>query len=138
MLLTALQPYIPDIVRDYRETNTSSSLGRLGTNCVNMYYCSDYMAPIHPDEDIGVSLCSQLEKSGCPDEVLDFIYSHYGLYFETRSNMAWSVVVSCRHGTNTELSNRLFMSELAHGSLMPSLSQMLGNIIDLIKTHGRK
>lgn len=29
---------MPDIVRDYRETNTSSSLGRLGANCVNMYY----------------------------------------------------------------------------------------------------
>lgn len=47
------------------------------------------MALIHPDDDQGISLCCQLEKSGCPDGVLDFVYACYGLYVKTQRNMAW-------------------------------------------------
>ena len=97
----AVKPYVPDVIREYRETNESATMGRLGTNCVNMFYCTDYMAPIHPDDDKGISICCQLEKSGCADKVLDFVYAHYGLYWETRPNMAW-------YGDTTTITETLY------------------------------
>lgn len=89
------------------------------------------MAPIHRDDDVGISLCCQLEKSGCPDEVLDFIYAHYGLYFETRSNMAWYGSVILSRILSHLLWYRAFNSDMSHGSMMPSLSQMAANLLDL-------
>ena len=80
---------MPQIVSEYHTLTEVQGLKRLGTYGVNLYYCSDYMAPIHPDDDQGISLCCQLEKSGCPDGVLDFVYAYYGLYVKTQRNMAW-------------------------------------------------
>ena len=91
LMLAAIKPYMPQVVQEYRRLTEDQGLKRLGTNGVNMYYCSEYMAPIHPDNDQGISLCCQLDKFGCPDGVLDFVYAYYGLYIQTRSNMAWYV-----------------------------------------------
>ena len=87
-MLTAVKPYMPMLVPHYNYLTDRYGLKRLGNNGVNMYYCSEYMAPIHPDNDEGLSICCQLEKSGYPDEVLDFAYTYYRLYVQTYSNMA--------------------------------------------------
>ena len=92
-MLAAIQPYMPRVRDHYRKLTEEQGLRRLGTNGVNMYYCSEYMAPIHSDKDRGISLCCQLDKSGCPDGVLDFVYAYYGLYVQTRRNMAWYVLL---------------------------------------------
>ena len=88
-MLTAIKPYHPEVMQEFRRLTNEQGLKRLGSHGVNMYYCADYMAPIHPDDDQGMSVCCQLEKSGCPDGVLDFAYAHWGLYIQTRPNMAW-------------------------------------------------
>lgn len=88
-MIAALKPYVPDIIREYRQATEQTRLTRLGAFGVNMYYCTDYMAPLHEDSDKCISLCCQLEKSGCADGVLDFAYAKYGLIIETRTNTAW-------------------------------------------------
>ena len=89
LMLAAINPYHPEVMKEFRQLTNEQGLKRLGSNGVNMYYCADYMAPIHPDDDQGMSVCCQLDKSGCVDGVLDFAYAHWGLYIQTRPNMAW-------------------------------------------------
>ncbi|KAI0089515.1 hypothetical protein BDY19DRAFT_993109 [Irpex rosettiformis] len=110
LVLTALKPYNPSIVRAYRKAYEAAGLSRLGANGVNMYYCTKYTAPIHPDEDVGISLCCQLAKSGGQDKDLDFVYAQHGVYIETRSNTSW-----------------WFQSQKPHGPIMPAASA-IGNI----------
>ncbi|KAI0083768.1 hypothetical protein BDY19DRAFT_998326 [Irpex rosettiformis] len=57
----------------------------------------------YADKDVSVSLCSQLEKTGCQDGEWDFVYASHGVYIETLENTVW-----------------WFNSKNLHGSVVPS------------------
>ncbi|KAI0087688.1 hypothetical protein BDY19DRAFT_907142 [Irpex rosettiformis] len=105
LMQIAFKPYNSSIASSYRAASAAAGLSRLGGNGVNMYYCTNYMAPIHPDDDVGISLCCQLEKRGGADTDLDFVYARHGVYIETRANTGW-----------------WFYSEDLHGSIVPAIS----------------
>ena len=91
---------------------------------------STCMTPLHEDVDKCISLCCQLEKSGCPDGVLHFAYAKYGIVIETQSNTAWSdfPIEYCLTKILISCANRVFNSTELHGSHMSSFSQMAVNL----------
>ncbi|KAF7288472.1 hypothetical protein HMN09_01389400 [Mycena chlorophos] len=74
-----------------------SGMSRLGSAIGNMYYCFNFMAPIHLDDDASakekdfkggeLQPCVQLEKSGCKPGEFDFYYLRWGIRVETVVNM---------------------------------------------------
>ena len=84
-------PYHSDIKAQYDRLTNEGGLHRLGRHGINLYYCTDYMAPIHCDSDVSTSLCCQTIKKGVKDGEFDFCYAKYGFYIETRENAAWCV-----------------------------------------------
>ncbi|KAJ6590444.1 hypothetical protein DFH09DRAFT_1074077 [Mycena vulgaris] len=53
------------------------------------FYCWEYAAPLHKDDDNTWSLCCQLWKDGCQDNEYKFAYVEWGVYIQTQANCLW-------------------------------------------------
>ena len=84
-----MRPYYKELPHIYRQETLDGGLHKTAGDGGNLYYCTKYMAPLHKDEDITTSLCSQLEKRGYQDRELDFCYAQFGIYIQTQANMKW-------------------------------------------------
>ncbi|KAF6741312.1 hypothetical protein DFP72DRAFT_834356, partial [Ephemerocybe angulata] len=93
------------IFENVRETGAIGE--RLGALAHTLYYCTNYVAPAHEDQDEGKGLCANLLKEG---EKTDYAFFHlaYGLLFIAESNSLWS-----------------FSGTDAHGTVLPSLKRVM-------------
>jgi hypothetical protein len=88
MVVAKVQPYAPCVVSELKaDAKNCNNLGQLG---VTSYYCWNYTAPQHNDQDHGWSICTQLRKTSRLDEY-NFAYTDWGHYLETRTNCLWYV-----------------------------------------------
>ncbi|KAI0697860.1 hypothetical protein BC835DRAFT_1413370 [Cytidiella melzeri] len=99
LLLTAVRPYNHSVAKTLDKLTKEAGLSKMGSKGVNQYYCSNYIAPLHADNDMTTTLCCQLEKQNTKHRELDFCYSKYGFYVETVANMAWWFESSDLHGS---------------------------------------
>lgn len=58
-------------------------LKHFGRSGVTLYYCENYMSPVHADADYEFSLAAQISKEGCEDGDFDFAYLEYGIRYRT-------------------------------------------------------
>ncbi|KAJ3505033.1 hypothetical protein NMY22_g17722 [Coprinellus aureogranulatus] len=71
---------------------------RMGRDSLTMFYCNNYAAPVHIDDDAGTGLCAQLEVQ-VPDKEYSFFHYAYGKLFKSRTNCLWSFRGLHPHGT---------------------------------------
>ena len=70
-------------------------LHHFGHSVLTLYYCKDYMSPVHRDRDSGFSLALQISKdnqnSGDNTDSgdYDFGYAQYGIRLRTLPGSAW-------------------------------------------------
>jgi hypothetical protein len=60
----------------------------LGEDCATLYYCSNYAAPLHLDQDVGPGLCATLLFSAKSTDHA-FINMKYRLLFVPCQNSVW-------------------------------------------------
>lgn len=100
-------------------------MNRLGSTGMNLYYCTNYMSPIHADRDaLRHSLCCQLEKKGCLNDELNFCYIRWGILLHTQRNTVWYefLDILCQNSSTNEREHRMFRSEDEHCTEMPRRS----------------
>jgi hypothetical protein len=88
MVLAKVAAYSAGVVKGLQgDSMHCNALGLLG---VTAYYCWNYTAPQHRDNDRGWSISVQIEKTSRRDEY-NFAYTDWGRYLETRRNCVWYV-----------------------------------------------
>jgi hypothetical protein len=86
MVLAKVALYAPAVIRSLKaDARHCNALGQRG---VTAYYCWNYTAPQHHDNDHGWSISAQILKTARIDEY-NFAYSDWGHYMETRTNRIW-------------------------------------------------
>lgn len=75
--------------REMREDAKNCGLHHFGHSALTLYYCDNYMSPVHRDADSGFSLALQISKEGCHEGDYDFGYVEYGIRFCTIPGSAW-------------------------------------------------
>ncbi|KAJ6606286.1 hypothetical protein DFH09DRAFT_1299554 [Mycena vulgaris] len=98
-ILTAVGSMAPDVVREIKERKKASGLNNMGRTGMNSFYCWEYAAPLHKDEDDRWSLCCQLWKDGCQADEYNFAYAEWGVYIRTQANCVWFFNPHHLHGT---------------------------------------
>ncbi|KAK7021770.1 hypothetical protein VNI00_017281 [Paramarasmius palmivorus] len=63
---------------------------RVGEYGINLFTCEGYTAPLHDDDDVCRSICSQIRWDAKPEySEFSFCQLEYGYYIRTRANMLW-------------------------------------------------
>lgn len=88
-LNTLLLGLSPEVRHDIHVLSRESGGNTLGTTCMNIYACNNYMAPQHPDHDQGMSVCMQLVKEYCKQDEYNFAYTEWGVYIVTEPWCVW-------------------------------------------------
>ena len=73
----------------YQEVLVEGEVGEpMGPDSLTMYYCKNYAAPLHFDNDVSTGLCLQLAMEV---EGLSYSFVHYERrrVFKSRSNSLW-------------------------------------------------
>jgi hypothetical protein len=88
-LLQVIRPHHSSVVKDLEAEATTNEGIRMGSTAASLFYCNDYLAKQHTDNDVGIGICAQLEKM-CTDQYgYSFAYPEYGFYISTERNTAW-------------------------------------------------
>ncbi|KAJ3535716.1 hypothetical protein NMY22_g6363 [Coprinellus aureogranulatus] len=84
----------------YSQIEDACDVGeRVGTSRSTLYYCRNYAAPLHRDDDVGPGLCATLDFEAERYEYC-FINMAYPFYFAPRPGSFWSFRGSDIHGTS--------------------------------------
>jgi hypothetical protein len=92
-LLAVISPYHADVASQLRSETVNTEAARLGTTAANIYYCHNYLALQHHDDDATPGVCSQLILTGVQANEFNFAYSEWGYYIVNEPNTVW--YVSC-------------------------------------------
>ena len=90
-LLNAVRAWAPEAVKEIRTHDRDAKLNPLGRTGMNSFYCWEYGAPLHSDDDDCWSLCTTLFKK-CEWDEYNFAYAQWGLYIVTEENCLWYVM----------------------------------------------
>lgn len=90
---TMLLGLCPEVRQTLHESSQDSGGNPLGSTCSNLFTCNDYMAPQHCDHDEEMSICTQVEKSGCQEDEYNFSFTEWGVYIETQERTIWWVFI---------------------------------------------
>jgi hypothetical protein len=84
--------YLQKIVTEMEKDRFTERLGRSG---VTLYSCSEYISPLHKDDDEhdGYCWCEKWNANRDTDDY-GFVLASYGYYFATESNCLWCVVIA--------------------------------------------
>jgi hypothetical protein len=79
--------YLQRIVTEMEKDRFTERLGRSG---VTLYSCSEYISPLHKDDDEhdGYCWCEKWDANRDTDDY-GFVLASYGYYFATESNCLW-------------------------------------------------
>ncbi|KAJ7055168.1 hypothetical protein C8F01DRAFT_1259183 [Mycena amicta] len=78
----------PEVFREIEQTARDANLNVFGKTSMNSFYCWEYAAPLHPDNDASWLLCCQLKKKSQPDKY-NFAYAEWGVVIRTEENALW-------------------------------------------------
>lgn len=76
----------PEIHRQIYEVTREGE--RVGKDSSTLYYCTNYTAPLHFDDDAGPGLCATLDIDADPYEYC-FLNLAYPFYFAPRAGSIW-------------------------------------------------
>lgn len=88
-MLDLLQKATAKAAAEIKEVSKASGLQHLGHSALTLYYCQNYLAPVHCDADAAPALALQLSKEGCGFGDYDFAYAQYGIRFRTLEGSMW-------------------------------------------------
>ncbi|KAJ7121145.1 hypothetical protein C8R44DRAFT_981960 [Mycena epipterygia] len=91
--------FAPGVINDIKHTVTKAGINRMGKMGMNSFYCWEYGAPLHRDNDATWSLCCQLWKDTPYKDEYNFAYAEWGCYIVTEENCVWYFNPSELHGT---------------------------------------
>lgn len=97
---------------------------RVGRDASTLYYCTNFTAPLHFDNDAGPGLCATLELDADPHEYC-FLNLAYPFYFAPRAGSLWYCGRLPRQCTPLT-SFRSFRGSDLHGTTLPSLKERQG------------
>ncbi|KAJ7481507.1 hypothetical protein FB451DRAFT_1443772 [Mycena latifolia] len=97
-LMETVRGFAPQVVREIKKRNKSAGINRMGWTGMNSFYCWEYAAPLHKDDDDEWSIACQLLKACKPDEC-NFAYAEWGVYIRTQANCIWFFDPKHLHGT---------------------------------------
>ncbi|KAH6905526.1 hypothetical protein BKA70DRAFT_1107821 [Coprinopsis sp. MPI-PUGE-AT-0042] len=98
ILMKAAKVYSFELHKELEEAGSTGE--RLGKTASTVFYCGNYTAPLHYDDDECPGLCAQLDLNADSDyDEYSFIYMAYGCYFVARENSFWTFRGSDLHGT---------------------------------------
>ncbi|KIK37334.1 hypothetical protein CY34DRAFT_776189 [Suillus luteus UH-Slu-Lm8-n1] len=84
-LLLTISYAAPLVVKNLRDVTSTAKAQRLGsTGCVT-FYCHNYVAPQHKDNDVSWTISTQLERRGKDDE-WNFSFTEWGVYIRNMDN----------------------------------------------------
>ena len=89
MLQDALSKALYEPCAEMRQDAQNCGLHHFGHSALTLYYCKDYMAPVHCDKDAGFSLALQISKDNCEPGDYDFGYAQFGVRLHTQPGSAW-------------------------------------------------
>ena len=89
MLQDALSKALYEPCAEMRQDAQNCGLHHFGHSALTLYYCKDYMAPVHCDKDAGFSLALQISKDNCEPGDYDFGYVQFGVRLNTQPGSAW-------------------------------------------------
>ncbi|KAJ6567666.1 hypothetical protein DFH09DRAFT_1314187 [Mycena vulgaris] len=97
-LMETVCAFAPDVVRDIKKRTKAAGINCMGRTGMNSFYCWEYGAPLHRDNDGGWSIACQLLKACNPDEY-NFAFAEWGVYIRTQTNCIWFFNPRDLHGT---------------------------------------
>jgi hypothetical protein len=91
--MRAAKVFSPETYKGLKEAGAVGE--RLGGTAATIYYCGNYTAPLHCDNDACPGLCAQLDlNADSNNDEYGFVNLAYGCYFVSRANSFWYVFSS--------------------------------------------
>ncbi|KAJ6555687.1 hypothetical protein DFH09DRAFT_1084854 [Mycena vulgaris] len=105
-------------------------LNNMGRTGMNSFYCWEYAALLHKDEDNRWSLCCQLWKDGCQADEYNFAYAEWGVYIRTQANCSSIPTISMgQFSLDNPPWTRLFPAELSPPRVYESARQSYNSCV---------
>ncbi|KAH6903664.1 hypothetical protein BKA70DRAFT_1110677, partial [Coprinopsis sp. MPI-PUGE-AT-0042] len=106
IIMRAAKIFCPSV---YASLSEAGSVGeRLGASASTLFYCGNYTAPLHRDNDECPGLCTQFDLTADTSHYeYSFVNMAYSCYFVARENSFWT-----------------FRGSDVHGSMLPSMEPL--------------
>jgi len=88
-MIEVIRPFHSEVADILKSDTHYSEAARMGTTAANIYYCTDYLAYQHCDNDASPGVCSQLILDREYVDEWNFAYTEWGHYIVNEPNTVW-------------------------------------------------
>jgi hypothetical protein len=90
-MIEVIRPFHPEVADSLKTDTHYAEAARMGTMAANIFYCSNYLAYQHEDNDASPGICSQLVLDRIHADEWNFSYTEWGRYIVNEPNTVWYV-----------------------------------------------
>jgi hypothetical protein len=92
-MIEVIRPFHSDVVKELTSGTRLSEAARMGTTAANIYYCTDYLAYQHRDNDDSPGICCQLILEREYEDEWNFAFTEWGRYIVNEPNTVWYAIL---------------------------------------------